>query len=78
MSWSYDWCDELIVVGAGVSVFTGVAFLVERCPCILRLKPFASAIFSALASVVCNAFTKRVHNARNPSNDAIRAFTALL
>jgi len=52
MSWSYDWCDELMVVGAGVFGSTCVATLVERCPCILRLKPFASAIFSVLASVV--------------------------
>jgi hypothetical protein len=52
MSWSYDWCDELMVVGAGVFASTGVATLVERCPCILRLKPFASAIFSVVASVV--------------------------
>ena len=78
MSWSYDWCDVLMVVGAGVVGSTIVATFVERCPCILRLKPFASAIFSPVASVVCNEFTKRVHNARKPSNVAIRALTELL
>ena len=41
-----------MVVGAGALGSTGVSILEALLPCILRLKPFASFIFSVVASVV--------------------------
>ena len=55
-----------MVAGAGVFGSIGVVAVDARLPCNLRLKPFASFITCAVASVVSNAFTNRVDNAFKP------------
>ena len=67
-----------MVLGAGALGSVGACGVLARLPCSLRLNPLASLIFSVVASVVSNAFTKRVDNAFSPSNACTRAFTALL
>ena len=51
---------------------------VALCPCILRLNPFASLIIWSVASVVCNALTKRVDNDFKPLKAFRRSLTLLL
>jgi urea transporter len=67
-----------MVAGAGVFGSIGVVAVDARLPCNLRLKPFASFITCAVASVVSNAFTNRVDNAFKPLKALTLSFTLLL
>ena len=64
--------------GAGVFGSVGICEDDAFLPCILRLNVLALSIVSVVASVVCNALTKRVDKDFKPLKAVIRSLTLLL